>query len=115
LNGNNFYRLKMEDRDGHFTYSPVVAETIDAVSSVYLVYPNPVRGSASLLFAATNQVRYAIKVTDQNGKNLSELTGTTLVGSNKVDIDLHTFAAGVYTISVAINGVIQQSLQVNKK
>lgn len=39
--GTNFYRLKMIDKDGAFTYSPVVSVTFNGTLSLIQVYPNP--------------------------------------------------------------------------
>jgi hypothetical protein len=42
--GFNYYRLKMVDIDGVFTYSPVIQITPINTAGVMLVYPNPVSG-----------------------------------------------------------------------
>jgi hypothetical protein len=45
-NGNNFYRIKSVDFDGHLTYSSVIKITLGASTSRSIaIYPNPVKGS----------------------------------------------------------------------
>lgn len=40
--GRNYYRLKMNDMDGTFTYSPVISLDHKGTLSNAVVYPNPV-------------------------------------------------------------------------
>lgn len=98
--GNNFYRLKMQNQDGHFTYSPIVQVSIGDLPAPCLAYPNPATSSTSLLFNANTAARYSIEITDQNGNVLTRLTGTSAVGLNKIDIDVHSYTPGTYTLTL---------------
>jgi Leucine-rich repeat (LRR) protein len=98
--GNNFYRLKMQDQDGHFTYSPIVQVVIGDLPASCLAYPNPATSNTSLLFNASTATNYSIEISDQNGNVLTRLTGTSAVGLNKIDIDVHSYAPGTYTLTL---------------
>ena len=75
--GNNFYRLKMQDLNGQFTYSPIVEVSIASLPALCVAYPNPATGSTSLLFNATSAVDYNIEISDVDGNVLTRLTGTS--------------------------------------
>jgi Leucine-rich repeat (LRR) protein len=114
LTGNNFYRLKMADLDGHFTYSPIVLVRLDAAPLTSFAYPNPAHAMTSLVFNSRAASNYSIQITDLSGKKLSEIVGTSISGLNKVDIDVHGYAAGVYTITIIDEEYGRRSLQLNK-
>jgi len=64
--GHLFYRLKMIDKDGSFTYSPILS--INKKSSIALsVYPNPVTASVVLSHPPAGS-HAAISIADINGK-----------------------------------------------
>ncbi|MEO7310519.1 MAG: T9SS type A sorting domain-containing protein [Chitinophagaceae bacterium] len=49
--GTYQYRLKQVDADGHFKYSPIVSVTISGKKGLALsLYPNPVKGNATIHF-----------------------------------------------------------------
>ncbi len=63
----NFYRLKMIDKDGKFTYSPV--RSIDNRSSFYVtIQPNPSKNDFTMLFHGESNTPVQIRITDVNGK-----------------------------------------------
>ncbi|OAV45702.1 T9SS type A sorting domain-containing protein [Lewinella sp. 4G2] len=51
LPGLNYYRLKMIDLDGSFTYSPVAAVTMVGPKSGLVLYPNPVVSGGIISFS----------------------------------------------------------------
>ncbi|HEV3412202.1 MAG TPA: T9SS type A sorting domain-containing protein [Puia sp.] len=113
--GNNFYRLKMQDVNGQFTYSPIVLVTMSTPPSACAIYPNPATTSTSLLFSSNSPAKYAIEIIDLNGHILTQLAGTTTVGINKVDIDLHGYAPGTYTITLIDQEHGRQSIRLSKE
>lgn len=92
--GQQFYRLKMVDLDGSFTYSSVV--TVDIETEVLVnVYPNPTADR--------------ITITPQN----NELTGVRLLdGTGRVlrpamqagEHDLSMLRPGIYLLEITTNG-----------
>jgi Leucine-rich repeat (LRR) protein len=115
VKGNNFYQLKMIDIDGHYTYSPIIKINADISSAAFYTYPNPARNTTSLLFNAGVPGKYSIEVTDLSGKKMSRLTGTSIKGLNKVDIDLHAYAAGIYTLTITDEEHSRRTLQLRKE
>jgi Leucine rich repeat/Secretion system C-terminal sorting domain len=115
LAGNNFYRLRIAVRDGAFAYSAVVVVQQPGVAGAYLVYPNPVRGMASVLFNSVGAGKYSIQVVDGLGRTLQVLNGVSAVGVNKVEIDMGGYAAGIYTIVISDPVMGRRSLGVTKE
>jgi Leucine-rich repeat (LRR) protein len=115
--GNNFYRLKMQDLNGQFTYSPVVLVRLDAVTLTLtsFAYPNPAHTITSLLFNSGTANNYSIEITDLSGKKLNVIAGTSVPGLNKVDIDVHGYAAGIYTITIIDEEYGRRSVQLSKE
>jgi hypothetical protein len=115
LAGNNFYRLRMTNMDGSFTYSPIVSIQQSVLAGAYFVYPNPVRGLTSVLFNAGAAGKYTMQVIDPLGRLLQVLNGVSVAGANKVDIDMGACAAGIYTIVISDPVMGRRSLRVTKE
>lgn len=93
LPGVNYYRLRMTDVDGRFTWSPV--RTINGTDGVSIsIYPNPV-SDGNLYISSSVNVRQ-LRLTDVSGKILLQkkvqgLQQTLFVG---------TISRGIYLLSV---------------
>ena len=100
LPGINAYRLKMEDIDHRYSYSPVVPVTADATATACLIFPNPAGDRTTVLFSLRSGARYAVQLSDQTGKILNLISGSAIEGINKVGIDLNGLAKGIYIITI---------------
>ncbi len=89
-----YYRLKMQDRDGSFTYSKVVRLS-SAVTGLLTVSPNPVKDQLAISGFTDNQL-YNVSITDMSGKILQ--TGRVSFLNNRVDVS--SLAPGMYIISL---------------
>jgi Leucine-rich repeat (LRR) protein len=96
--GQNFYRLQMTDNDGRSSYSKIISINANNQNPSLTVYPNPARNNAALLFNATAQSKYAIRITDVSGKAIKNINGVSEIGENKVILDLHNFNSGTYFV-----------------
>ena len=100
--GFNYYRLKIVDKDGRFSYSNVemVKSLNDAIFS-FIMYPNP---NSGLLVVEPSQSNKPVTVSifDQQGKLLvvKQITG-------KTPIALHHLAKGVYTVKLINEGDVK--------
>ncbi len=93
--GVNYYRLKMVDADGRFTYSKIIA-IATPVTNAMMVFPNPVKDK---LFIRLSGVGGAgeIVITDARGTVTRRLQLRSVTAG--ISVDLATLAAGVYSIS----------------
>lgn len=115
LPGNNFYRLKMIDKNGGFTFSNVISIKMDDQEFKFYTYPNPANSSTTLFFNSTTTINYKIEITDASGKNMKRIKGASVKGLNKVNIDLQQFSKGIYIISLISNENGKHSLKLKKE
>lgn len=100
-NGENYYRLKMIDRDATFAYSRVVEISFDLPSSL-MVYPNPVVSQATIETPDWSKVKEVFLI-NTTGKRIS-----MSAASDK--IDLSNVSAGIYIIQLKqINGSVSST------
>ncbi len=98
LQGKNYYRLKMADKDGKFTYSNVVELTTNIPNGIK-VFPNP---TASVLYitpnnAATNAGNIALSLKDINGKVLWSMQSTN---TSQIQADVSKLPNGTYMLEI---------------
>lgn len=114
LSGNNFYRLKMADANGLYTYSStIVVKSIK--SAVFNVYPNPVINNITVSFTAANVSKYTIVVTDINGRIVKNIAGTAVAGANTANISMQNLAEGSYLLTVNYDADNKSSVHIIKE
>jgi Fungalysin metallopeptidase (M36)/Secretion system C-terminal sorting domain len=89
-----YYRLKMQDRDGAFTYSKIVRLS-SAINGLLSVSPNPVKDQLAISGFADSRL-YNVSITDLSGKVLQ--TGRVSFLSNRIDVS--SLSSGMYIISL---------------
>ena len=94
--GLNYYRIKMVDRDGSFTYSPVRTVLFTGKSFI-VVKPNPATNSTTVYFDKEMAVSY-ISITDMQGKIIKQISAKNMFGS--YTLNTSDFAAGIYLIKI---------------
>ena len=95
LKAINYYRLKMVDADGRFTYSKVIAIAVP-MGNVITVFPNPVKDKLSIRLTGISE-QTEIIIADTKGtvvKKFELKAGITDASVNTVGLP-----AGVYSIS----------------
>ncbi len=107
-----FYRLKLIDKDGKYTYSNTLAFPLgkQTPGSIKL-FPNPASNYVQLTYSSTKYETTTIKVTDISGKTIMTQTAPTTPGTNAVTINFQNkLVSGTYIIQFMVNG----QNQVNK-
>jgi hypothetical protein len=106
--GANYYRLKMIDIDGQFTYSPVKTVNFDGsvVSNVY-VAPNVTTGQFYVKGIIGN---VSVQITDMSGKIVAKYSSM----DQSAVLDISPFAKGVYVVQVIQNGKLLGNYKVMK-
>lgn len=100
-----YYRLKMNDADGKFTYSRVVAIVDKKNGETVLIYPNPVAGSTlQVQLNTTTSSKITLQVQDMSGRIISVQTiSGTGVGSTSIPVDVSSLATGTYQLKLTGN------------
>ena len=95
----NYYRLKMIDRDGSFEYSKVVSVSNTALTTLTL-YPNPVQERLNLNIEGENINEVNIQVINSCGQVVLVSKNTIGRSSAPISLDTNELQAGIYFIRV---------------
>ncbi|CAN5128146.1 hypothetical protein BH20BAC1_BH20BAC1_00820 [soil metagenome] len=90
----SFYRLKMIDKDGKFTYSDTRAIKSSTATIDFSVYPNPSHGSAKISVSNSNEGA-DIQVLDMSGRMINKFEI-----SNSSSASLSNLNKGTYIIRI---------------
>jgi hypothetical protein len=96
--GTVYYRLKMIDLDGEFTYCKVVPVRLIKFTSNATVYPNPTAGVLNIRFNTAIGANTQLVLTDVAGRIV--ITVPVNKGALNVDMDLQRLSAGRYFIKI---------------
>lgn len=93
-----YYRLKMIDNNGKFTYSNIIKLSTPQINTL-VAYPNPIFQTTTLLLNDPNLIGTMAIVKDFNGRTVK----TIALKTNLQTISLQNLAAGIYILQT-ING-----------
>lgn len=102
-----YYRLKMLDKDGQFTYSEIKNIRLYDKGLNISLYPNPAKSSSKLNLNLDNPGVVRISITNVLGKQVSQTEFNGIKGFNQKNIDLSGISAGSYMIKVQVNNRIR--------
>ena len=95
LKATNYYRLKMVDKDGVFTYSPIRSINNSGTFSVS-IYPNPAKDNLQLQIESDKPTTLELQIISQDGKVLLSHNTTATAGSILRSINISALAKGSY-------------------
>lgn len=103
--GNNYYRLKIIDIDGSFSYSNIINIPVgDVVKNGFnRVYPNPTGGNLNVEINSTASYNTKVSVYDVLGSVVYKQSKSLIKGVNFVQFDFSSFAKGAYIINFTDN------------
>lgn len=106
LKGYNYYRLKMIDLDGSYTYSPARVLLFDHTPvPVLTCYPNPTTGKFRVsLTGFEKDGPTVININDMKGTVVWQLKWNRALNQSAITIDLSGKAKGLYFIHAVSNG-----------
>lgn len=102
LNIKTFYRLKMQNEDGTYSYSNVLrVMPIVASKNILLnVYPLPAKDKLNIQLQNKTAEKAAVSVTDIFGKTLIKNTWALAAGGSTHSINIKSLSNGVYFLKV---------------
>ncbi|MEP6514329.1 MAG: T9SS type A sorting domain-containing protein, partial [Parafilimonas sp.] len=104
--GNNYYRIKVFDKNGAIYYTQIINVPINANGGAAItIYPNPVsNGRFTLQMTNMAAAKYNLLIYDAKGRLVFSKTIEHTGGSASQSIDLPAgIAAGVYQVNVISN------------
>lgn len=104
-----YYRLKIVDKNGNYSYSPVVAISLGGLITKVSVFPNPVNaGEVRVNISIPFEEIVSWKLVDNTGRVVLNNTVQLHRGNNSMTIDVNMLPAGVYYLSVSGTGLDQK-------
>ncbi len=97
-----FYRLKMIDIDGAYSYSQIIKLKRDksAKDGLITIAPNPFSDKIVLLYESTQQDEVRISLTDSKGSLMKQMSFQVEAGVNQLYVNGASLAAGVYFVTI---------------
>ena len=93
----------MIDKDGRFTYSPVIKINIVFTIAKITVFPNPVVEILTMDIQATKNETVVFTLFNEEGKLIASKSFTVIKGNNRLSWDLQKIAKGNYFIAAGSN------------
>lgn len=110
-----FYRLKMVDNNGDFTFSNQVSGKLKkAFATIGALYPNPTSGQITIPTVFSEASVVIVTLTDLYGRSLQQRAIEVLAGDNNIHLDVSTLPSGMYFARLE-SAKIRAVFSVNKK
>ncbi|WP_462252183.1 T9SS type A sorting domain-containing protein [Ferruginibacter sp.] len=104
LSGINYYRLKQTDKDGRFTYSPVIKIVNDISQLVFSLSPNPVNNFINIIYPGKKET-VTISIYDVQGRLIQQQSKKNEL---PIIVDLKQLEPGMYFIQVTDGERVQK-------
>lgn len=117
VEGKNFYRLVMTDKDGSFQYSKIVVISNKANNTIGITYINLSSGAntATLILSSTKKQPANLSIIDISGRTIYNSGIQLLEGNNTITKDIRNIPKGIYYIRLVTTGetVVKNTLAQN--
>jgi len=101
--GISYYRIKAVQDNGIAVYSNMVKTATTGTGTIN-VYPSPVVDMTTVFVTTDKQHKTNLMLSDISGRILMKKEILLNNGPNKIPLNLHAFAAGVYYVQVIVEG-----------
>lgn len=91
-----YYRLKMMNQDGSFSYTTIVKITLTDIAGRLSVYPNPASSVANVSFNAGKAGAASWKLINKSGATVLQGSVNLKAGKNLIPLNIQHLAAGTY-------------------
>lgn len=101
LSGINYYRLKMIDIDGSFTYSPVKSVVLgEGKTTNVSIAPNPAKGQVFVKLNADEAKAITFVLVDVTGKTVLTERKNLESGFNQLPLNVSNYPQGLYFLKI---------------
>lgn len=102
-NVNYYYRLRLVNNDGSFSYSPTVVARLygETAEENIRIFPNPASGNAQIDILSSQERDLQIRVFDAIGQLIYEQDAQTQIGHQLIQLPAQDWPAGLYLIQIA--------------
>jgi len=105
VKGTGFYRLKLINIDGRFTYSDILnVKYLPKNVYVNALYPAVASSKINLLITASKNLPAILQIVDVKGTVIKRSSVNLTTGSNNIPVDIGSLPSGNYLIRLDVNG-----------
>lgn len=107
--GVNYYRLKIVDKGGQFTYSNIAVVNV-TIKGTFItgVYPSPFNDRVSVTVSSESAAQANCSLFDNTGKLVTNIQSSLRKGVNTVTLNnLGNLSKGAYFLQVQVGAIIQ--------
>jgi hypothetical protein len=101
--GNNYYRLKLIDKDGKFEYSGVIKLNRTAKNNFEVTVVNPSKGKVSLQITSEVAETVSLRLVNLNGQLIATTNTNISAGTSSLSLG-QNLAKGTYVVTVSKKG-----------
>ena len=113
-NSAGFFRLKMEDKDGRYTFSPVRRISCNE-NDLIAVGPNPTNGSLNISFQLAKKDEMVLQVHDTRGVLLINKKISAAQGLSVSNLNISNYPAGTYLVRIIGTNGKSETYRIIKK
>ena len=99
-----YYRLRMVDKDGHFSYSPVFSGGCNDWTMPFALYPNPAVTNITARISVRQALKAVMRVVNAAGQPVETVAVSLVPGANSIPLSINHLAPGVYYVWVLLPG-----------
>lgn len=105
INGTLYYRLKINEQNGIFNYSPIAKVKMNGKAlTINAIYPSPAKEFVKLNINNNVTTNATIDIVDFKGKTIVSQNATLMNGLTEKTFNITTLKAGMYMIRIIANG-----------
>ena len=97
-----YYRLKLVDVNGSFSYSKVISVNF-STSYPLFIYPNPIRDALKVKLSLSRAQNLQIDITDMNGRSVYKKSRLAEAGTGEFEINTQNWPSQMYSIKIVGN------------
>jgi hypothetical protein len=101
----SFYRLKMIDVDGRYTFSPILLASPYEASAKAMFFPNPSRNTVNLTLSTNSSDIATVFIRNAAGITVMRKSYALTAGQNAVSILVDPLPSGTYYVSVTAKDI----------
>ncbi len=102
--GTNYYKLQQTDYDGTITTVGIAVANVTSLATHAEVFPNPVKNNCFVAFTDAVQENMQVTVYDYMGREVATMNVQTNKGKNVIELNTSALAAGMYFVTIPVNG-----------
>lgn len=100
-----YYRLKMIDKDGAYSYSDTVTIPVPARNDRIVLFPNPAKDEVKIIISSETIGNANWKIIDNEGRTLMQGIFSLKKGNNSYLVHINKLPAGIYYFNVLGAGI----------